>query len=63
VNAPIERLHLRQATFEDERTNPLLQTARQEATRIQGEESKLRSSNVDCSLMGWHSRNQALEHL
>jgi hypothetical protein len=23
VNAPIERLHLRQATFEDERTKPL----------------------------------------
>jgi hypothetical protein len=49
VNAPIERLHLRQATFEDERTKPLLQTARQEATRIQGEESKV-SQDFDLSL-------------
>lgn len=48
-NAPIERLHLRQTTFEDERTKPLLQTARQAAIRIQEEDSTL-SRDFDLSL-------------
>ena len=47
--APIESLHLRQATFEDERTKPLLLNARQEAIRIKGEEEKL-SHDFDLSL-------------
>ncbi len=60
-NAPIERLHLRQATFEDERTKPLLQTARQEATKIQGEESKL-SQDFDLSLgAGMHTPTHLLK--
>jgi KaiC/GvpD/RAD55 family RecA-like ATPase len=59
--APTERLHLRQATFEDERTKPLLIAARQEADRLKSEESKL-SQDFDISVgAGIHDPAQLLK--
>lgn len=45
-SAPLERLHLRHVTFEDERTRAVFTAARQEACRLRDEEAKL-SSDFD----------------
>lgn len=60
-SAHFERLSLRQPAFEDERTKPRLQTARQEATALKDAEAAL-SREFDLSLGGGtHTPPQLIE--
>jgi very-short-patch-repair endonuclease len=59
--APFEQLHLRQPSFESERTRPMLQTARQQATLLKNDEASL-GAEFDLSLCaGTHTPAQLLE--
>jgi len=60
--APFERLHLRQPSFEDERTKPMLEAAQQEAALLKGAEASL-GTEFDLSLCaGMQSPAQLLEY-
>lgn len=60
-SAPFEQLHLRQPSFESERTRPILQAARQQAAVLKDHEASL-GAEFDLSLCGGtHTAAQLLE--
>jgi hypothetical protein len=59
--APFEQLHLRQPSFESERTRPMLQAARHQAAVLKSDETSL-GAEFDLSLgAGAHTPAQLLE--